>query len=135
MVSEAAQVRQDAKAILIEAGDTEDGVATKLKGKSTTEIKKLVIGALNGGLRLDGKDESFVSTAYETMIASRSASGDSVQRQAPMIPVLGNLMQQQPPAVRLDAKGAPVVDPGDANAARARMLERNQKAWQDADAS
>jgi hypothetical protein len=129
LISEAAQVRHDARGVLLETLSEEDADKA-LKGQSVAAIKKLVVSKLTPELRLDGKDDSYVGVAYDAIMAGRRAepSTSPLTMQRGALPFAG-MGDDESAAPRHDAR--PRKDNSyDANAARERMLKRNQEAWQ-----
>jgi len=119
-VAERAQLHLDAAKIL--------GADFKFDGLNVREIQEAAICKSRGddAIKFDGKSDAYVAGSFEAAVAvHQDAAGDKGTAAAAARAAAAGI---KPPVVRKDGED----DPFDAEAARGRMIKRNDSLWQDA---
>lgn len=99
-------------------------------GKTTRQIQEAVLQKLDEKLSLDGKDDAYVQGRFDHVIENQAA-GDEPGRQDGSADVR-RVAPTPKPRTDADGDGASQEhDKFDSVAARQRMLDRNQKLWQE----
>lgn len=118
-LSKAIATAAEGRAELIAEARKHLGADVKLDGKSTLEVKGLVLAKLRADLKLDGKSTDYVSAAYDLAIAA------APKPLSPADKLRADVHAPAAPPVRNDA----ATPPTDALDARRQMMARNQSTF------